>query len=388
MTEKAKIDRSKQYLKGEIIFQEGQPSEHFYILQKGEVEVSIKRHEKRFVINTLGPGDFFGEMGLLANEPRSASCKAITFVEVIRVNNEDFKKILKNAHPLSEKILNLLLNRLKRLTDLSINNTASANSFYAVAAILDLNFKAFNLKETNNNWILEELFIKQATSILGILPHQVKEILQQLSDFGLIRRERKLKNKVGSSSFQGEGESLIFITSINFLEAAKNIQSRPDKVLAGSILSNLELMEIKEALELYDIDQKKFYSKMSVADFPDHLFFINKPVLFDLIQDKGKQFFEKRSNDVNIESLDDLIFVDKKTIQQALQEIEPYTVAKLVKSASDEIGELLMGIFSSRMKGIIENTMDKVSIDDSLEMQEIEKSFIDVIKRIKKIPVS
>lgn len=378
MTEKAKIDRVKQYLKGEIIFQEGQPSEHFYILQKGEVEVSIKRNEKRFIINTLGPGDFFGEMGLLSNEPRSASCKAITFVEVVRVGNEDFKNLLKNSHPLNGKIINLLLRRLKRLTDISINNTASVNSFYAVAALLDLNFKA-----TTNDYILEELFVKQITLMMGLLPHQAKGIIQQLVDYGLIRQERKLHPKKPGSSFQNKGESRLFIISNNLLETAKNIQIRSDL-----IASDLELMEIKEALDLYDIDQKKFYSKMSVADFPDHLFFINKPVLFDLIRDQGKQFFEKASvkNIDDITCLDDLIFVDKRSIQLALQEIEVYDAAKLVKFASVDIAEILIGCFSTRMKGIIENTIDKITIDDDLEIRELEKTFITIIKRIKRTP--
>ena len=385
MTEKAKIDRVKQYLKGEIIFQEGQPSEHFYILQKGEVEVSIKRHEKRFVINTLRPTDFFGEMGLLSNEPRSATCKALTFVEVIRVSNDDFQKLLKNSHPLTGKIINLLLRRLKRLTDLSINNTASANSFYAVATLLDLNFKA-----AKSEWMLAELLIKQITAVLGILPHQAKEILQQLSDFGLIRQEKNLAAKTGGSAFRSEeGETRIFITANNLLEAAKNIQNSAGKARADAISSDLELMEISQALQLFDIDQRKFYSKMSAADFPDHLFFINKPVLFDLIQSHGKQFFEKPSakNISDIKCLDDLIFVDKKSIQLALQEVEAYDMAKLVKSASADIAEILMGCFSTRMKGIIENTISKVSIDDDLEVRELEKSFIDIIKRIKKVPV-
>jgi len=83
-----------------------------------------------------------------------------------------------------------------------------------------------------------------------------------------------------------------------------------------------------------------------------------------------------------------LIFIDKKTIQHALQELEPYTVAKLVKLASAEIAEIVMACFSSRMKGIIENTIDKVNIDDDLENQALEKSFIDIIKRIKKPPLS
>lgn len=386
MSEKEKIDRVRQYLKGEFIFQEGQPSEHFYILQKGEVEVSIKRHEKRFVVNSLGPGAFFGEMGLLSNEPRSASCKAITFVEVIQVSNDDFQKLLKNSHPLTEKIINMLLGRVKRLTDLSIKNAASVNSFYAVATLIDLNFKA-----AKNDWLIAELVIKQISSILNILPHQAKEILQQLSSFGLIRQESKSRINSNYSAFQNdEGETRIFLTSNNLLEAAKNIQNQSGKNFSDSVSSDLELMEINEALELFDINQKKFYNKMCVADFPDNLFFINKPVLFDLIQDKGKRFFEKTSaKDISeISALDDLIFIDKKTIQQALQQLEPYTVAKLVKLASNEIAELLMGCFSSRMKGIIENTIDKVSIDDDLESQELEKSFIDTIKRIKTAPLS
>ncbi len=385
MSEKEKIDRVRQYLKGEFIFQEGQASEHFYILQKGEVEVSIKRHEKRFVVNSLGPGAFFGEMGLLSNEPRSASCKAATFVEVIQVSNDDFQKLLKNSHPLTEKIINMLLGRVKRLTDISIKNSVSTNSFYAVAALLDLNFKA-----AKNDWLIAELVIKQITSILNILPHQAKEILQQLGCFGLIRLEKKSRINSNYSAFKGdEGETRIFLTSQNLLEAAKNIQNQPEKYFPDSVSSDLELMEICEALELFDINQKKFYSKMCAADFPDNLFFINKPVLFDLMQSQGKQFFEKTSaKDISeINALDDLIFIDKKTIQEALQQLEPYTVAKLIKLASDETADLLMGCFSSRMKGIIENTIDKVSIDD-LESQELEKSFIDTIKRIKKMPLS
>jgi len=386
MSEKDKIDRVRQYLKGEIIFQEGQSSEHFYILQKGEVEVSIKRHEKRFVVNTLGPGAFFGEMGLISNAPRSASCKATTFVEVIQVSNEDFQKLLKNSHPLTEKIIKMLLSRLKRLTDISINNATSVNTFYAVATLLDLNFKA-----ATSDWVLAEPVIKQITATLGILPHQAKEVLQQLTGFGLIRQKRKSKVNSSYSTSHGEdGEVLLILDSNNLLEAAKNIQNQPGKVFSDSVSSELELMEINEALELFEINQKRFYSKMCVADFPDNLFFINKPVLFDLIHDKGKQFFEKPSvKDISeINALDDLIFIDKKTIQQALQELEPYTVSKLVKLASPEIVEIVMACFSSRMKGIIENTIDKVSIDDDLENQALEKLFIDIIKRIKKPPIS
>lgn len=378
MAENTKIDRVKQYLQGEIIFQEGQPSQDFYILQKGEVEVSVKRHDKRHVINTLYPGDFFGEMGLISNEPRSATCKAITFVEVIRVNNEDFQKLLKQAHPLPGKIINLLLKRVKRLTEITVNNPASANTFYSVAALLELYFKV-----RINDGLLEEPLIRQITAVLGVLPHQVREVFQQLSDFSLIRIEKKLKDKSGRGQ---ETENRIFLLADNLEAAAKKIQLTASKAFANSVSSELELMEIHQALDLYGIDQKKFYSKMSSADFPDDLFFINKPILLELVRNQGKQFFEKPTarNIADISRLDDLLFVDKKTIQLAMQEIEAYEMAKLIKYASSEIAEIFMNCLSTRMKGIIDSTISKVSIDDDLEMQELEKTFIDIIKRLKK----
>jgi CRP-like cAMP-binding protein/predicted DNA-binding transcriptional regulator AlpA len=280
------INRIKVFMKGDIIFHEGQPSDHFYVLQKGEVEVSIRKNEKRFVIGTLVPGEFFGEMGLLSNEPRSASCRAITQVEVARIGNEDFKKVLKNSHPLVGKIINVLLKRLKKSNSLSANKTVPANAFYAVANLLDLNFKV-----ADSDSILAGSVIKQITATLGILPHQAKAILQKFGDFGLIQ---KILNNAKPSSLQDEEEGRLLSLSNNLLMDAIIIQDQePDKVSFESLSSELELMEIKEALELYGIDQKKFYGKMCAGDFPDHLFLINKSVLFELVKNKGKQFFEE-----------------------------------------------------------------------------------------------
>jgi len=280
------INRVKVFVKGDIIFHEGQPSDHFYVLQKGQVEVSIRKNEKRVVIGTLGPGEFFGEMGLLSNEPRSASCKAITPVEVARIGNEDFKKLLKNSHPLVGKIINVLLKRLKKSNSLSAGQTVPANFFYAVANLLDLNFKA-----ANSDTLLAGSLIKQITATLGILPHQAKAILQRFSDLGLIQ---KIQHKGNSFSLKEEEEGRLLLQSKHLLSDAMRIQAQqPDKVLPDAFLSDLELMEIKQVIELYGIDQQRFYSKLCAGGFPEDLLLINKPVLFSLIQGKGKSFFEE-----------------------------------------------------------------------------------------------
>lgn len=287
MSEFTNINRVKMFEKGDVIFHEGQPSDHFYILQKGEIEVSIRKQDKRFVIGTLGPGEFFGEMGLLTNEPRSASCRAMTAVEVARISNVDFKNILKNSHPLTGKIVNVLLRRLKRSNGLSTNVTTSANPFYSVAALLDLNFRA-----ANSDSISAGAFIKQMTLIFGLLPYQAKEIIHQFSDFGVIRHEKKLNNSEESSSFQEDEEGRLLLLSHNILEVVRKAQDTLDKALLKLFTPELELMDINEALELYGVDQKEFYGKICSDYFPEHLFLIKKSVLFELIKEKGKHFFE------------------------------------------------------------------------------------------------
>lgn len=281
MSENRSMNRVVVFLKGDIIFHEGQPSDHFYVLQKGEVEVFIRKNEKRFVIGTLGPGEFFGEMGLLSNEPRSASCRAITPVEVARIGNEDFKKLLKNSHPLVGKILNVLLHRLKNSNKLSTVKAVPANFFYAVANLLDLNFKA-----ARSDAIVTEVFVEQVSATLGVLPNQVKSMLQRFCDFGLIRQEQ--------DAADSGGKEILRLQAYDLLAEVAIIQDQqPDKILPDSFATELELLELKQALNIYGIEREKFGSAIGSATLPEHLLLVNKSVLADLMKNGGKQLFEK-----------------------------------------------------------------------------------------------
>jgi MFS family permease len=62
---------------GEAVFRRGDPGERFYVIARGEVEVELDRREPVL----LGRGDFFGEIALLENVPRTATVRARTPVE-------------------------------------------------------------------------------------------------------------------------------------------------------------------------------------------------------------------------------------------------------------------------------------------------------------------
>ncbi|TVP70305.1 MAG: EAL domain-containing protein [Leptolyngbya sp. LCM1.Bin17] len=62
---------------GETIFREGDEADKAYIIESGYVEIFVGSGEEAIQLNVLGPGDIFGEMGIVDTSPRSASVKAI-----------------------------------------------------------------------------------------------------------------------------------------------------------------------------------------------------------------------------------------------------------------------------------------------------------------------
>lgn len=70
-----------KFAKGEIIFRQGYPGDHAYIVKEGEVEIFFEENdftEKQLAI--LGVGEMFGELALMDDKPRSASARAYTDV--------------------------------------------------------------------------------------------------------------------------------------------------------------------------------------------------------------------------------------------------------------------------------------------------------------------
>jgi len=101
------VDRLKiqLYSEGETIIRQGDSGNKFYILLSGNVKVVAKNEKGQiFLSKELTCGNFFGEISVLTGEPRSASIIATTPVELLMLNQEDFKIILSKYPNLAEKI--------------------------------------------------------------------------------------------------------------------------------------------------------------------------------------------------------------------------------------------------------------------------------------------
>src|SRR5882724_6159468 len=87
---------SRSFKAGDFIFTAGDPGDGFYLVESGRVLISavVGDNEPR-VLATIGPGDFFGEMAVLDDAPRSATATAEVYTRTLFVERPRLLKLLK-----------------------------------------------------------------------------------------------------------------------------------------------------------------------------------------------------------------------------------------------------------------------------------------------------
>jgi CRP-like cAMP-binding protein len=102
---------------GSWIFREGEKGEEMYIIQAGSVEI-LRRYgpeEKRLAV--LEEGDFFGEMGMLENRPRSASARVAADARLLPIDPSTFDQMLREYPEVAVRMLRALCQRLRKYED-------------------------------------------------------------------------------------------------------------------------------------------------------------------------------------------------------------------------------------------------------------------------------
>ena len=103
----------KTYKPGDIIFKEGDIGDEMYIIRSGKIAITKLSRDVETTLAVLSEGEFFGEMAIIDNQPRSASAKAETDAEVIILSSDIFESQITTNHKLIMRILRKMSNRLR-----------------------------------------------------------------------------------------------------------------------------------------------------------------------------------------------------------------------------------------------------------------------------------
>src|SRR5262245_8443432 len=108
------VAREMQFSAGQQIFKEGDPGDGMYVVKAGEVQISaVMSHGDRHVFSRVLPGDVFGEMAVLDNQPRSASASAQGETTVYFIPREQLVKMLHESPDLSMTLIQEISGRLR-----------------------------------------------------------------------------------------------------------------------------------------------------------------------------------------------------------------------------------------------------------------------------------
>ena len=103
---------------GQILFERGDPGDALYIIETGQMRIfTLDEEQKELTLNTLGPGEAFGELALLDGLPRSASAAAVGPTTLHCLRREDFRRALRTSPSLTDTVVRLLSQRVRDLID-------------------------------------------------------------------------------------------------------------------------------------------------------------------------------------------------------------------------------------------------------------------------------
>ncbi len=108
LTEVARIADELDFSAGKELIRENEPGRQFFILLEGEAVV--RRRGRK--VNTLGPGDFFGEIALLSERPTTATVVTTEPALVLIITRASFDRLIRTSPQVQLKVLKALAERV------------------------------------------------------------------------------------------------------------------------------------------------------------------------------------------------------------------------------------------------------------------------------------
>ncbi len=181
------VSTKKKLSKNAIVFSKGDDTDSLYVVASGKVKAIINDEEgKEIILSLHGPGEYFGEMSFIDQEPRSATVVTKEATQLLIIHRENFKKQIFSDPEIALNLLKILLKRLRKATD-KIEGLAFMDVYGRIVNL----FLQYAKPEGNIKIITEKLTHQEIANMIGSSREMVSKIIKELVDGGYISINKK-----------------------------------------------------------------------------------------------------------------------------------------------------------------------------------------------------
>ncbi|MEM6954635.1 MAG: Crp/Fnr family transcriptional regulator [Myxococcota bacterium] len=170
---------------GTMLFRDGDPGDVMYVIQKGRVRIftEVKDAEKQLAV--LGPGDFFGEMAILNDKPRTASAEVVEDATLLAIDGQTLGSMITSNTEIAVRLIRRLARRLdsaNTLIDILMHRDPKAR------VILGLSHEAeFNGVPMDDGSLQVPIDADGLCRQVGLSREEVDAVVQRLSRLGIVQ---------------------------------------------------------------------------------------------------------------------------------------------------------------------------------------------------------
>ena len=168
--------------RGDQVVRSGESADALLILLTGRAKVTNFDEEGREIILAwLGPGEFFGEMGLIDGSARSASVVAVENCELLAIGKQEFQRCMQDNFQVAQKLMQILVRRLRE-ADRNIESLALLDVYGRVARLLlDL-----SEEEDGKRLVKKKISKQDMARMIGASREMVSKVMRDLEVGGYI----------------------------------------------------------------------------------------------------------------------------------------------------------------------------------------------------------
>ncbi len=177
--------------KGEVLFQEGEPGDHLFLILEGKVKLGHASLDGReSLIAVLGPGEMFGELSLFDPGLRTSSATALTEARVLRLDNTQLMPWLAGRPEVAATLLQALARRLRRTNETMADLVFSDVPGRVAKALMELGEK-FGTLIPSGLLVTHDMTQEELAQLVGASRETVNKALADFAQRGWITLESR-----------------------------------------------------------------------------------------------------------------------------------------------------------------------------------------------------